>query len=43
MRYTIEPFGDGWAISEGGRIVISTIADVEDAIEVRNKLNEVVK
>ena len=43
MRYVIEPFGAGWAISENGRIVISTIADVEDAIEVRNKLNEVVK
>ena len=41
--YEIEPYRDGWAISRDGRIVIETIANVEDAMEVRDKLNECVE
>jgi len=43
MNYHVEPYGQGWAISVDGRIVIETIDRIDDAIEIAAKLNECVK
>lgn len=39
--YETEPYEDGWAIvNEDGRIIISKILDIEDAMDICNQLNE---